>query len=320
MARGVKIYQEGGSNLSDLKGLTRVLKKDTLGQVDTIYSSLSRDPERAVRWCEYAKQNVDLTLVDGESLAKLKKISEFYEDFTGHKFFSSRKAEKVSPKEVFEKFDTLRDLVTLVSKGYSNSALIFGRGGTGKTVTAKQTLASLDKEYVELRGYVSPVAFYNFLYEHREKLILIDDCDKVFKDNDGLNVLKAVLETHGERHVQWLSPSYMVAIPEFNFSGRVIFLSNLTFEQMSSHLQALISRVHMFNLTLSNDEALFRIRHLAIKTEYKRTTKEQRLRVYRFLKENKDHVPNLNLRHYIKALDLLLYSSAKWRKLFMQCI
>ena len=71
---------------------------------------------------------------------------------------------------------------------------------------------------------------------------------------------------------------------------------------------------------MTPDEVIQRIRIIAIRSDYKGVEKSDRLKVARFLKENRDHIHGLNVRHYTKGLDMMMYSKGKWRKLLMECI
>lgn len=227
---------------------------------------------------------------------------------------------KETTKKVTEKFWTLRELTQMVGQGFSNSLLVCGPGGMGKSYTVLETLAEQDINYQMLRGFASPAAFYNFLYEHSDELIVIDDCDNIFKDMTGLNILKAVLETAEIRRVAWISPSPLVDIDQFDFTGRIIFLTNLNLTRLSKHMEALLTRVHVYRLDLTPGEVLQRMKHIAIHYEYKGVKKPDRLKVVRYIRDQHDHIPGLNIRHYVKALDLMLYSRTQWRKLLMECV
>lgn len=303
------------------EGLGRIARKPFNKQVSPMFYSMKKDPSRVVRWIDYhkngaLKKELVLKTLSQEEKQKLEKLASLYAAITGLSLGGVR-SKAVS---VFDKFNTLRELILMVANGYSHSLLCFGRGATGKSYTAVEALHQANKRYVLLKGYSSPAAFYNFLYEHRRDLILIDDCDSVFKDITGLNILKAVLETSEERRVSWLTPSPVINVNTFEFEGRIIFLSNLETSQLSAHMEALMTRVHQYNLELSNDDVLAQIRRIALHSDYKKSTKADRLAVFRFLRDKQSSIPSLNLRHYTKALDLFLYSRRKWKDLFMRCL
>lgn len=219
-----------------------------------------------------------------------------------------------------EKYQTLEELTRMVAGGFSNSLLVYGSGGTGKTHTVTSVLNTDGIDFAILRGYASPSAFYNFLYTHREGLVVIDDCDNIFKDATGLNILKAVLETDDVRRVSWETPSRVVIASTFEFTGQIIFLTNYNFTRLSGHMQALLTRVHAFCMNLEVDEVLARMKFMAMTVPYKEVSRNDRLVVYRFLRDAHAEIPHFNLRHYIKALDMLVFNRTGWRKLLRNSI
>jgi len=52
-----------------------------------------------------------------------------------------------------------------------------------------------------MKGKSSPFGLYSTLYMNRNKLIVFDDMDSVFKDTDTVNMLKAALDSTGENTV-----------------------------------------------------------------------------------------------------------------------
>lgn len=214
-------------------------------------------------------------------------------------------------------FEDLRDLVEVVAEGHATSLMVRGTGGVGKTYEVTAALQKGHHSYEHLRGYTTPLGLYNKLYEHRQGLVVIDDCDSIFKDTVGLEILKSVLDTYEERPVCWNSTGARARTTRFVFEGRVIFITNLSLERLNQHMQALVTRVMVFCVDLSMDEVIRRIRQISRK-QYKGSTAEQRSRVVSYLRAKRFEIPDLNLRHYIHALDLLLSGRRNWRRLFME--
>lgn len=221
---------------------------------------------------------------------------------------------------VRKKFELMADLSKMVGNNFSNSLLIYGRGGLGKSYTVAEVLKQNGIVYETLRGYASPTALFNYLYDHREgEVILIDDCDSVFKDTVGLNILKSVLETSDVRHVSWLSPSPAVRVQEFRFTSRIIFLSNMSLNKLCVNMEALLSRIQTFHLEMEPDEVISQMKQIALTCEYKDVKKADRLMIVRFFRDNMDEIASLgsklNFRHYVKALDAFRYDKRSWRKI-----
>lgn len=102
----------------------------------------------------------------------------------------------------------LSQLVTMACKGTLRSLLIYGGPGTGKTYTIMKTIADegmvAGKDYVKISGKASPVSIYQTLFMFREGgMILFDDCDSMWGNEDATNILKAALDTSPVREISW---------------------------------------------------------------------------------------------------------------------
>lgn len=110
-------------------------------------------------------------------------------------------------------FGRMSDLVRLVSRDVSKAVFIYGGGGTGKTFVVNQTLKQeglkKNQDYYVQKGKVTPVALYQMLFLHRNdnKIIVFDDADKAFDNEDAANILKAALDTTDaeNREISWAS-------------------------------------------------------------------------------------------------------------------
>jgi hypothetical protein len=302
--------------------ISRLLQSEFSNQVRTLQRTIRRDPTRILDWFDHWRSRRDEFQSTVESLGtqdahSFRQLAELYKVVNG---VEPVKLVVSGSRSVRECFATMAELSLVVANKHSNSLLIRGPGGTGKTFTVLETLKGKDKPFALLRGYSTPVQFYNFVYDNRNGLIVVDDCDEVFSDITGLNILKAVLDTSDVRDVSWLSSSGIPRVPSFQFRGRIIFLTNLSLERLSSHMEALLTRILVYSLDLSPKEILAQMKFIAKTSQYKTSTLQERRRVVSFLEQNISQIPGFNLRHYVKALDLLIYSKSRWRKLFMQCI
>lgn len=108
---------------------------------------------------------------------------------------------------------------------------------THNTFTIEQEIkkAGLKKnvDYFHAKGKATAAGMYQVLWENNGKLILFDDMDSIFKDDNAVNILKGALDSGDVREISWLSSRPLKnadgeLIPQqFDFTGRVIFISNL---------------------------------------------------------------------------------------------
>ncbi len=102
----------------------------------------------------------------------------------------------------------LSQLVEMACKGTLRSLLIYGGPGTGKTFTIMQTIKNAGmvpgRDYVKISGKASPISIYQTLFMFRENgMILFDDCDSMWGNEDATNILKAALDTSPVREISW---------------------------------------------------------------------------------------------------------------------
>lgn len=221
-------------------------------------------------------------------------------------------------KETFsinERFEFLEDLTTMVVKGVTPSIVVLGPGGNGKTNSVKKTIESnelSDGDFIFFKGYSTARGLYNTLYDNNGKLIIFDDCDSVLEDKVSKNILKSALDSYEDRTISWMSKlSKGDEYPnQFNFTGRIIFISNKSKDSIDG---ALKSRSLMVDLTMTPEEKIERLTFILpnILPEYDMETKELALN---FLDNVKNDV-DINIRTFIMVTKMCKAFPDTWRKL-----
>lgn len=198
-----------------------------------------------------------------------------------------------------QRFNFLQDLTSMVVRGATPSLIVTGEGGLGKTHTVTQTIKDnlLDEnDFVTFKGYSTARGLYNTLYDHNGKLIVFDDCDSVLEDKVALNILKSALDSYETRQITWMarmtkSDEYP---NQFNFTGRIIFISNKDKSKIDS---AILSRSLTVDLTMTPSEKIERMSFILDKI-LPELSMEVKSDALAFLDEMKDSA-NLNLRTLI---------------------
>jgi hypothetical protein len=127
-------------------------------------------------------------------------------------------------------------------------------------------------DYVVLTGKTGSQVIQRAMYEHRDKIIVFDDCDSMWENKDLVNVLKGALDSSGEGRVQWAAPIKETEkgkgnfVPSrFKFEGRMVFITNLTKAELSGQggyadaRPITESRASSIDLTMNMDETLERL-------------------------------------------------------------
>lgn len=170
-----------------------------------------------------------------------------------------------------EQLQNLQTGIKLLMAGATNAIIVQGAGGVGKTQTVEDTLASLGKTdgdgFFKISGSISPSGLYRVLFEHRSELILSDDCDDLFKDQEGRNLLKAACDTKKIRKISWMKSGSKYIDPDdydfdnpgdelpryFDFKGKLIAISNLKLDKLDPD-GAFRTRCYIIDIDPTNEE------------------------------------------------------------------
>ena len=214
--------------------------------------------------------------------------------------------EKRDPKQMFA---NLERLTKMVGKGIQPSLVITGSAGTGKTFLVKDTLTKMglkeSNEFVHFKGRATAAGLFVTLYDNCDKIIVLDDCDSVFKDPDAVNMLKAALDSYDTRNISYitskpLKDQFGTHLPRsFEFTGKIIFISNL---DQSTLDEAIRSRSFVSDISMTTEQMFMRIEGLMEKMENKIPTKakQQAMTIMKELNEKYDGI-SVNLRSFLKA-------------------
>lgn len=123
---------------------------------------------------------------------------------------------------------TIKSLLLTVQVSDKMHALIVeGPAGWGKTTAVDEAMKQAGVNGVHLGAYSTPLNLFNFLHQHSDKFVVIDDCAGLFNDQSSMSILKAA--TWGQskgRVIRWGSTSSKAAIDEFVFHGKLIIICN----------------------------------------------------------------------------------------------
>ncbi len=235
-----------------------------------------------------------------------------------------------------ERFDFVADLVRMVTSKASASAIITGEGGLGKTYTVIKTLEScglqdatnllemesedevLERDesmFTVVKGFSTAKGLYRILYEHRDSMLIFDDCDNVLKDPVALNLLKGALDSYDKRIISWNCESKGDDdLPRsFQFNGGVIFISNLTLATLN---QALRSRSLCVDLSMTLEQKIERMSTLiAMDTFMPKIAMQFKKDALALIEQNRKVASEISLRTLIKVVKIRAGGAKNWSKL-----
>jgi len=206
-------------------------------------------------------------------------------------------------------FNNLERLTKMVGRGIQPSLVVTGMAGMGKTHIVKETLTDMglieSKDFVHFKGRATAAGLFVTLYENSDKIIILDDCDSVFRDDDAVNILKGALDSYDTRKISYitskpLKDEYGDPLPRhFEFTGRVIFISNISQSKLD---EAIRSRSFVADISMNTEQMFLRMEQLIGKMENKipMAAKKQALEIMKDLHSKYEGI-DINLRSFIKA-------------------
>lgn len=210
----------------------------------------------------------------------------------------------------FDVFKAIELYTIQVARKKSNSLIVTGIPGIGKSQTVKEAIQSIglvaDVNYYFATGTITTAGLYEVLFKNRTGLIIFDDCDAVFKDPDSINILKGALDTYEKREISKLTkgntfdstgmsdeeiqdeynkdPKKMPN--KFEFSGQIIFISNLSEDKFD---KAILSRSLHVDVHLSKEQIIQRMKEIMRRIN-----------------------PNMDMEMKSEALEYLIYVTEKY--------
>lgn len=245
-------------------------------------------------------------------------------------------------------FGILRNLVQVVARGARNSLVVYGGPGTGKTFTVEQTLRdeglAENQDWFGVSGKITTASLYQKLFMHRKGEILVfDDTDDVWKNDDAANILKAALDSYDKRKISWYStrtvnvgkmseedrevmndeidiklatdPGSNIKFPsEFDFEGKIIFISNLKYDDFDS---AVLSRAAKIDMTLTDEQMFIRMKSILEHLGDKSVPLDAKEEILEFLMQQtaSNLMRSPTMRTYVAAEDLYRSGIPNWKEL-----
>ena len=206
-------------------------------------------------------------------------------------------------------FSNLSALTRMVGRGVQPSLVVTGMAGMGKTHIVKNTLIEMglkeSTDFVHFKGRATAAGLFITLYQNSDSIIILDDCDSVFRDENAVNILKGALDSYDTRKISYitskpLKDEFGDALPmHFEFTGKIIFISNISQANLD---EAIKSRSFVADISMTTDQLFTRMDQLMSKMETKipMAAKEQAFAIMKDLHSKYEGVA-VNLRSFIKA-------------------
>lgn len=238
-------------------------------------------------------------------------------------------------------FENLIELTHSVATGDLRALIVSGGPGIGKTVASQDVLNHHKTKngirYKKISGRVTAAMLYKIAYKYRgpKDRLLIDDADRLFFEEDGLNLLKALLDTLDKREPSWNTSTALFdeeghEVPRsgWEYEGAIIFNSNLDFDRiingppskLSDHLRAVVNRALYFDLRMHSPRELYIWTKYMVETKgilmnKHHLSKAQQTMALKWIEENLPKLREVSIRTALSVGFLLWKHTKKWQSL-----
>lgn len=220
-------------------------------------------------------------------------------------------------EEIRNHLNLTRNFVESVIGGVHKNAILEGPPGLGKSHVVAQALKAAGKverkDYYIVKGHVTPINLFVLLglFRNSGQVLVLDDCDDVFQNDLGFNMLKAALDPDN-RYVSYQSQRIPIinGVPmgDFEYNGTLIICTNVSMvakgrSRRSQHMAAVLSRAVVWPMEIDSPQRKFaQIFNMTITEDYlsqdERTTLDQKQKVelLQFIWGNLRNIKDLDLR------------------------
>jgi L-fucose mutarotase/ribose pyranase (RbsD/FucU family) len=155
-------------------------------------------------------------------------------------------------------------------------------------------------------GHITPLDFYQILYDFQNGIIVIDDIETVFSQPQTLSLLLQALNTETSNTVEWKTTSSKLDRPsKCQFKGKILILCN----KFPTHNDSIMSRLNFFPFDFTYKERLKMMDVIA---------KENKIptAVMQFIeKETNEHMTMVDFRLLFKIFDFYKTNKKHWKEM-----
>lgn len=297
--------------------------------VDKFVSFLNSGGVAPVHKVSTGGHDLIISLRDRQTNKFVSGIKTSEEDLRNH-FNGVEPIEEKSDKEILDdiqlRFDMAFKSVSSIFNGKQSAVIISGPAGCGKSYNVEKKIQeevrtkNAEFKSTHLKGAtMSYTGLYKLLWDHRDGgVIVFDDSDKLWDDEDMMNTLKSAMDTSKNRYISTASGGRWVRdlaeeagveddeVRKFEFKGKIIFITNKDINGLVErqkrgfeHFSALIDRSFYIDLEMFSLRAKYLwcehvfMNHIAPQMGL---SEELTLEILEFVSDNRDKLRDVSVR------------------------
>ncbi len=218
-----------------------------------------------------------------------------------------------------EFLDEMARFVSMVADGQATTLILLGDGGLGKSFTVVKTLARKelvpDRDYVCINSYATPLEFYNLVYKHNDKKVIVcDDCEGLLSNKRGQSILKSMTwAPDGERITSYATTSGARKAPD-RYVVKPRFILCLNEIPKDPVFRAMATRCIIYRVDLTYEQKVQLLREIGV-------TNNIDIEIVEFIISNLGRISNnLNIRTLIKAKQVYDYDREHWKDMVLELL
>ena len=232
--------------------------------------------------------------------------------------------------DIEQKYQSTEKYISQMAKGKLRSLIVNGPPGVGKTHSVENYLKKYaGSNFKMITGQMTPFSLYGHLYQNNRegRVLVLDDIDSVFSKLEGVNILKAAMDTKQVRNISWASSTHLLGASgfpgSFDYLGGVILISNIGFDldnkKIGAHLNALKDRSFSVSISDRTNESLFKqVCYMVLKRDLLQQfnfSDSQKADLLKYMEDNLSAMYTVSLRVAFKLAMLIQDDPHDWKSL-----
>lgn len=232
--------------------------------------------------------------------------------------------------DIEQKYQSTEKYISQMAQGKLRSLIVNGPPGVGKTHSVENYLKKYaGSSYKMITGQMTPFSLYGHLYQNNRegRVLVLDDIDSVFSKLEGVNILKAAMDTKQVRNISWASSTHLLGASgfpgSFDYLGGVILISNIGFDsdnkKIGAHLNALKDRSFSISISDRTNESLFKqVCYMVLKRDLLQQfnfSDSQKADLLKYMEDNLSVMYTVSLRVAFKLAMLMQDDPHDWKSL-----
>ena len=201
-------------------------------------------------------------------------------------------------------YDEVSHFIRQFIAGRLHLLMLVGGPGLAKTQTVRRALGNRPHLYLET--HATAFGMYHKLHECRDRPVIIDDLDHLYRDQAAVRLLKSLCNTDPVKSLSWPSRHPDIARGEvpssFTTTSPVCLIVN-EWRTVNANVQAIEDRAIIVHFTPSPGEVHAKVREWFDDEE-----------VCRFIEEHLPFITRPSMRHYVKGKQLRKANPDRWRE------